>query len=384
VQLLQNSKLERRVKELSNEIDGLKEKLTLSRKGLADESEKERNEKRKNENLVLELREMLSKNEMSTIQRCSKLEMIIEEKEVETKGLYERIVILESIIDSTAKSSKDMLDYVKKENSEVVSKLKESISYMKDENEALKKEISNQISSQAKQSNLKIKENEERILKITSENERLNKENTYLKKSLLENKLVYQIDLADKEKKGLEVGKSLYEDEIRELNRKIYNLNMKIDDLQKKLEGKSKENSDLTDKHVKEMILLQEKDLKELSYEKINLSKSLNEAIERKVGLELSLKEKEVVICQLRKELNEKSRAVNDERLVVERRENEMKEKYDKDLKCMNEKKEYLEMKVDEGNSLIEKLKLKILRLEQGDVRLLEGIRKRVNEIFVN
>jgi hypothetical protein len=383
VQLITNAKLEKRIKELEMSIKNSKDSITEVKEETQQEILKERNLRKKNESLITELRDQMTQKEIQYQRKINQLESLLDKKEQENLSLSKELELIQEAQERTRLNYQENYNILSNEYQSNTNKAKETILYYQQEYEQLKKDFETQITNQSSNYIIKLKSLEDNISTIKSNYDKLLKNSNEQKKVSMELKLNHQLELSEQEKTLTDILGNRHTGEMKTLLNKITMLSETKENLEEKLEKQNKVLSEIRKKHAEEIISIEEKEIKRINYEKLDLNKNMLNILEQKGVIDTTLKERDLLNSRLKAKVNEKNKKIES---IMKEKENEMsnlKNKLDSDIKGLKDKISLLSLKNEDLNKTNECLKLKISRLEQNDVRFMENIKNKLGDITI-
>ena len=383
VQLITNAKLEKRIKELEMTIKNSKDSISEVKEETQQEILKERNLRKKNESLISDLRDQMTQKEIQYQRKINQLESLLDKKEQENLTISKELELIQEAQERTRLNYQENYNILSNEYQSNTNKAKETILYYQQEYDQLKKDFEAQLSNQSSNYIIKLKSLEDNITTIKTNYDKLLRSSNEQKKEIMEIKLNHQLELSEKEKNLSDTLTNRHTSEMKTLLNKITMLSEIKENLEEKLEKQTKVLSEIRKKHAEEIIIIEEKDIKKINYEKLDLNKSMLNILEQKGVIETTLKERDIHYNRLKAEVNDKNKKIES---IVKEKDNDivnLKNKLDTDIKGLKDKINLLSLKNEDLNKTNECLKLKITRLEQNDVRFMENIKNRLGDINI-
>lgn len=380
VQLICNSKLEKKIKELEILLNNEKQAVQEFKNECENEINKERNLRKKLESVIVELRDQLSKVEVSYQRRIASIELNSEKKDLEIGNLKKELEVTRQAQERTRLTFQEKYDFLNNEFQANSERAKESVIYYQQEYENAKLSFNETVNFQTSNYLTKLKNSEEAYSIIKSQYESLLKETSELKRELQDLQVTKLIELAEREKSVSEMLNTRHNAEMKSAFNKISILTTSKDDLTEKLTSLNKQMNDLRKKHADDINYLEESELKGSANEKLQLNKQYLLLQDKLTDAEMTLKEKDTQIMKLKAENLDKSRMISSLKKEYDMKYDQTQLKAETSMKELSDKLVMLNAKYEESSRGNEALKLKITRIEQNDIRFMEELKKKIRE----
>lgn len=380
VQLICNSKLEKKIKELEILLQNEKMAVQDFKAECENEINKERNLRKKLECVIVELRDQLSKVEVSYQRRIATIELISDKKDLEIGNLKKELEVTRQAQERTRQTFQEKYDFLNNEFQANSERAKDSVIYYQQEYENAKISFNETVNFQTSNYLMKLKNSEEAYSMIKAQYESLLKETSELKRELQDLQVTKQIELAEREKSVTEILSARHNSEMKSAFSKISILSSSKDDLTEKLSSLNKQMNELRKKHADDINYLEENELKTSVNEKIQLNKQFLLLQDKFTEIEMTLKEKETQIMKIKADNLEKARMLSSLKKEYETKSEHVSIKAESNIKELNDKLIIANAKYEESSRGNEALKLKITRIEQNDIRFMEELKKKIRD----
>lgn len=381
VQLIENSKLEKRIKELEIQLHNEIQKKTDYKEELNSLLEKEKNQTSKLEKYIIEMKDALSKSDLSSRNQQSNHELELQKKNQEVESLMFQIKDIKDSLERSKNENKTKYEIIQKQFTDISNKYAENTKSMNNTNNELKRNFNDQISFQTENFISKLKTIEEENNNNKKTTDKLLKENQSLKTQIQNMILDKQIEINEKEKRITEFFENKHNNEIKSYNNKISTLNAINENLNNKINDLSNSIIEIRQKQGEEIKLLNEGEIKTLNEEVLKLKKENVVLHERYNEAFNSNKTIEASMFSLKSQINELNRLllINKKERENDNLNNSNKYSYNNDK--LNKEIDQLKIRNEELQNIVKLYKAKIDGLNMNHVNAFMNLKKRIKDL---
>lgn len=381
VQIIQNSKLEKRIHELEHELNNEKQKKISYKEEYEKLSFKEKQERNLLEMTVMNLREQISKMELNHKKHIDSIELELEKSKNQNNLMNAKNQELSEANERIAESFKIKFNVMNDKRTEENEKNAEKIRGLYSDLEFLKKNFEDSIKSQSDQTNQKFKSMEELKSSISKQNELLVKENNMLKAMINDINVDKQLSLSEQEKKLKLQYDELLSSEIRQYLSKISTLKSINEDLMNKLKESNDLLTNLRKTQLEELKDYETRTVKPINEEIIKIKKQNVHYLNKQNEDKANIKSLESINHTMKLELidlkNEKDRLFNEKNREIKQIENIN----NKSMETLQLELDNLKVKYNDLLRINENYKKSYETLELKNFQSLKDLKKKIKDI---
>jgi hypothetical protein len=381
VQLIANSKLEKRVRELELLLESERGKIQQAKEAFDKELKIEQEYRIKYEQQVLDLKQKVAELNVENERNVSKLNLIIQGNVQENENLKYEKKTMQETHQRNILHFEERFNLKENEYENNYSLLREKVEMLKNEIEQIKRENNEENKLIMREFEKKYKTLEENFKILKIQKDELGLKNIQFKKEALDLKMTLEIEARKRENDLLSEERIKFEGMLKGLENKYKVMEEHNKELKDKYNNIINDLNATKKAAVEDQILLENK-LNQLNMENINLQK-LNSGLSSEISkLSSDANIKETLLIKFKSQIDDLSRKIediskmnsisieklNDERLV--------------EKKNWEIEKKLLNVKVEETEKMIEKLKLRIAKNETDNVKFSENLKSSVIKLI--
>jgi hypothetical protein len=377
VQLISNSKLEKRNRELEKLLEIERAKVVEAKENYDKEISGEKELRLKYEEQIIQLKETVVKMNVDKNRIENENEIRLTSYINDASNLQNTNRILKETLERTTQTYEDKYELLKTEYEKNFIHLNSNVEQVKQENEKIKRDMNDEIKNNLRDYEKKIKTYEENLRTVKFEKEQEEKQNLVVKKELLDAKVEMELSFRERERKYVNEEATVKENLIRNYEKRIKILETSNEEINFKYTTLLQELNNLKKTLNDEQIKYENK-INTLNGEIININKTNITMHSESNKLITELKSRDAIMTKYKNSLDGYEKKVQE----MSKMHSENNAKFESEINLQRERsggdRRELGNKIKDLELTIESLKYKLNKLDNDLPRISENLKKTI------